>query len=189
MKVSSIFFFLLLPCQIISFSSYRNVFKSRNTFEPKLATNDAPSAFVNANSKNNNGNLCLSLSSSEDEGIRLNMTLTDKKTRDLFAWVSRAFQGDSQYNNLALALAACFGTNVKESDDLYKMRENAVLSYNNTVAQKKGKDGVKHVLMGQPVSRFERERSSLGAMGAAQVSKNQSTYFLTYDILVQILII
>lgn len=185
MKVPSIFFFLLLPCQIIPFSSYRNVFKSRNTFEPKLATNDAPSAFVNANSKNNNGNLCSSLSSSEDEGIRLNMTLTDKKTRDLFAWVSRAFQGDSQYNNLALALAACFGTNVKESDDLYKMRENAVLSYNNTVAQKKGRD----VLMGQPVSRFERERSSLGAMGAAQVSKNQSTYFLTYDFLVQILII
>eukprot|EP00957_Ditylum_brightwellii_P115128 8780097-Ditylum_brightwellii.AAC.1 len=35
--------------------------------------------------------------------------LNDEHTTKLFAWISRAFAGDTQYNNSMLAIAAVFG--------------------------------------------------------------------------------
>jgi Tol biopolymer transport system component len=44
--------------------------------------------------------------------VFLEPKLTEERMKSLFAWVSRAFAGDEDYNNLMLAMAAIFGTNL-----------------------------------------------------------------------------
>ena len=51
-------------------------------------------------------------SSNNELSVLLDPQLTDERTKSLFAWISRAFVGDEEYNNLMLAMAAIFGTNL-----------------------------------------------------------------------------
>ena len=48
----------------------------------------------------------------EELSVFLDPTLTEERMKSLFAWVSRAFAGDDEYNNLMCAMAAIFGTNL-----------------------------------------------------------------------------
>ena len=48
----------------------------------------------------------------EEISVFLDPTLTEERMKSLFAWVSRAFAGDDEYNNLMFAMAAIFGTNL-----------------------------------------------------------------------------
>lgn len=48
----------------------------------------------------------------EELSVFLEPTLTEERMKSLFAWVSRAFAGDDEYNNLMFAMAAIFGTNL-----------------------------------------------------------------------------
>ena len=41
--------------------------------------------------------------------VVVSATLDEQKVEQLFAWISRAFEGDARYNNLMLAFAAIFG--------------------------------------------------------------------------------
>ena len=46
----------------------------------------------------------------DDDGkisVTIETKLTDEKVKELFAWVSRAFAGDEEYNNLMLAILWC----------------------------------------------------------------------------------
>jgi len=82
----------------------------------------------------------------------------DDRVTSLFAWVSRAFAGDSnpEYNNLMLAVAAIFGTLPIDSVPVAMLKD----------ARKKLPPEESPV--GEPYSIEDREYSSLGAMGAGQ---------------------
>lgn len=54
-------------------------------------------------------------SSNNELSVLLDPQLTDERTKSLFAWISRAFVGDEEYNNLMLAMAAIFGTNLPDN--------------------------------------------------------------------------
>ncbi len=53
--------------------------------------------------------------SSNELSVMLDAQLTDERTKSLFAWICRAFVGDEEYNNLMLAMAAIFGTNLPQN--------------------------------------------------------------------------
>ena len=89
--------------------------------------------------------------------VILDPTLTDERAESLFAWISRAFDGEDDYNDLMLGLASVFGTNLPLDSQPIQMLERA---------EKMMKD--EEVLVGAIVNRFSREEASLGAMGAAQ---------------------
>jgi hypothetical protein len=89
--------------------------------------------------------------------VRLDTTLDDEKIAALFAWISRAFEGDDdRYNNLMLAVAAVFG-NLPNNSAPAQLLEQAMQSL-----------PAENVLTGEPFSRYERESASMGAMGAGQ---------------------
>ena len=87
--------------------------------------------------------------------IKLDASLDDNKVEALFAWISRAFAGDPQYNNLMLAFAAIFGD--QQNAQLRALRDNAIAQL-----------PAENEAVGEPIPLQERERSSLGAMGAGQ---------------------
>ena len=89
--------------------------------------------------------------------VILEPNLTDERIAALFAWISRAFAGDEPYNNLMLAMAAIFGTNLPPDSQPAIMVEQALKTMPG-----------EEQLMGAPIPRFEREQASLGAMGAGQ---------------------
>jgi len=78
--------------------------------------------------------------------------------QSLFAWVSRAFAGETEYDNLMLAMAAIFGTNLPLDSEPLLMVEhaNSMLPPNDEQCT------------GAPIPKYQREEASLGAMGAAQ---------------------
>jgi hypothetical protein len=88
--------------------------------------------------------------------VSVNADLDDEKVTSLFAWVSRAFAGDPQYNNLMLAIAAIFGNLPPESLPV-QMAKEALKSL-----------PPEEEPVGDSFSIQEREYNSLGAMGAAQ---------------------
>jgi len=94
----------------------------------------------------------------QEVSVLLEPKLTDERITSLFAWISRAFAGDDEYNNLMLAMAAIFGTNLPSNSMLVEMVNQA-----NQMLPKNDKER-----MGTPIRRFEREEASLGAMGAGQ---------------------
>lgn len=96
--------------------------------------------------------------SAQQPELALDMSLTDEKVSDLFAWVTQAFAGDQRYNDLVLALVAVFGNLPAESPPMLLLRRAV------SAAPKEDE------LTGEPFSMGEREASSLGAMGAAQWS-------------------
>jgi hypothetical protein len=85
------------------------------------------------------------------------MKLTDERAAALFAWVSRAFAGEPEYNDLYLAIVAIFGNLPKQSEPV-KMAQEAL--------KQLPQDEEKTV--GASISLEDREMSSLGAMGASQ---------------------
>ena len=89
--------------------------------------------------------------------VELEVGLDDEKVKTLFAWISRAFDGDERYNNLMLAIAAVFGNLPDDSKPVEMSREALKLFPADEEA-----------LTGEPFSLYERESASLGAMGAAQ---------------------
>lgn len=89
--------------------------------------------------------------------VQLEAILDADKVTALFAWVSRAFDGDERYNNLMLALAVIFGNLPPHSAPMVMLEEALQLLPPDN-----------EQLMGEPFSLHERESSSLGAMGAAQ---------------------
>jgi hypothetical protein len=93
---------------------------------------------------------------SQQTSILIDSTLNDEKVTSLFAWVSLAFAGQPEYNNLMLAIAAVFG-NLPENSMPVQMVKRAMESLPD-----------EEELVGDPFSIQEREDNSLGAMGAAQ---------------------
>jgi hypothetical protein len=89
--------------------------------------------------------------------IELQMQLDDEKIVALFAWIHQAFQGDLRYNNLLLAMATIFGTNFPESSEPMRLYRYAMQHAPDEEAR-----------VGEAYTRQERERASLGAMGAGQ---------------------
>lgn len=100
--------------------------------------------------------LVLHANKPEQQIVELQIGLDDDKVTALFAWICRAFDGDDRYNNLMLAIAAIFG-NLPENSPPVQMVQRAL-------EQLPPEDK----LVGQPFGLYERERASLGAMGAAQ---------------------
>jgi len=148
---SKICSFGLLPSEAIAKSAFH--LQQRNhyhlTVNPNVVTNTA----LHSSSEDNQQD--------EDEdlpSVYIDSTLTDARVRSLFAWVSRAFAGDDEYNNLMLAMAAIFGTNLPPNSSPIQMANRAddlLPSSDETPT-------------GEPFPRSARERSSLGAMGAGQ---------------------
>lgn len=88
--------------------------------------------------------------------VMIDTDLDDEKVTQLFSWVSRAFAGDMEYNNLMLAIAAVFGNLGEESPPRILLKN----------AMKKVPPEDKAV--GDSFSIEDREYASLGAMGAGQ---------------------
>lgn len=86
----------------------------------------------------------------------MSAVLDDAKVEALFAWLSRAFAGDDRYNNLMLAFACIFGDHADDSP--YAALVDGALAQLAPEEQP----------VGDPVPLRERERGSLGAMGAGQ---------------------
>lgn len=89
--------------------------------------------------------------------VSLETELNDEKTAALFAWVSRAFAGDPEYNDLYLAIVTIFG-DLPEDSEPKKMARKAL-----ELAPKDEEETV-----GDCISLEDREMSSLSAMGAGQ---------------------
>jgi hypothetical protein len=49
------------------------------------------------------------LGSKKEVTVQVEAQLDDKKTKELFAWIHRAWDGDGRYNDLMTAIAAVFG--------------------------------------------------------------------------------
>jgi len=92
----------------------------------------------------------------QETTVHLDSQLDDEKVASLFAWVSRAFAGEPEYNNLMLAVAAIFG-NLPKTSAPVQMAESAL-----KLLPPEEKP------IGDELSIEERESNSLGAMGAAQ---------------------
>lgn len=88
--------------------------------------------------------------------VSVEAVLTEERATALFAWVSRAFVGYNEYDNLMLAIAAIFGNLPEDSSPkiLLKKAMELLPPEEETV--------------GAPLSLADREMSSLGAMGAGQ---------------------
>mgnify|MGYP005852958977 CR=1 FL=1 len=131
--------FLLFPSALIAFVSRARPIHHRSGHEAPFMVRD------------------------EDDGkisVTIETKLTDEKVTELFAWVSRAFAGDDEYNNLMLAIAVVFGNLSKESMAgavAHQMKEDALAEC-----------PLEEELVGEPFSTDKREIASLGAMGAAQ---------------------
>ena len=88
----------------------------------------------------------------------MSISLDDAKVVQLWAWISAAFEGDDRFNNLMLAFAAIFGEHPPGSP------------YSDLVDEAMSRPGVtdENLVVGSPYSIQERERGTLGAMGAGQ---------------------
>eukprot|EP00978_Attheya_sp_CCMP212_P020283 scaffold57828_cov41-Attheya_sp.AAC.2 len=92
----------------------------------------------------------------KQQRVQLKEEIDDEKVTALFAWVSRAFAGDDEYNNLMLALAAIFG-DLPEGSPILQMLDDAMALL-----------PPEEEVVGASIPLEEREMASLGAMGAAQ---------------------
>ena len=98
--------------------------------------------------------------SKQEQVVRLDIKLTDDRIRKLYAWICQAFYGnDDRYNNLMYAMVAVFG-NLPSDSPIMALLHRAVQSFDSSIDANE--------CMGDALSQYERERASLGAMGAAQ---------------------
>jgi hypothetical protein len=88
--------------------------------------------------------------------VQIDTFLAEDKVTSLFAWISRAFEGDARYGNVMLAVVAIFGNMKPDSTPVQLVQE----------ARRYLPPEEKTV--GDSFSLAEREQASLGAMGAAQ---------------------
>jgi len=88
--------------------------------------------------------------------VTVEAIIDDEKVTSLFAWVSLAFAGEDEYNNLMMAIAVIFGNLPSDSAPM-KLLSDALKVL---PAEEKP--------VGDPISMDDREYYSLGAMGAAQ---------------------
>lgn len=88
--------------------------------------------------------------------VTIETSLDDEKVTSLFAWVSQAFGGDPEYNNLMLAFAAIFGNLPEDSEPVQMLRKAESLLPDEEQP------------VGDPLPIGDREYYSLGAMGAGQ---------------------
>lgn len=111
---------------------------------------------------------------SEPIAVTIDTTLSDEKMRSLFAWVKAAFDRDPYdpndvyayyYQNIELAIASAFGDNLPQDSLPAKLMEMAVKSAGDVNSKE-----WEEILIGDEISRRDRESASLGAMGAAQWS-------------------
>lgn len=121
--------------------------------------------------------------SSEDEAnqeagrpiaVTIDTTLSDEKMKALYAWIKCAFSQDPYdqndvyayyYSNIELAIAAAFGNNLPKDSLPAKLMEMALKSEGDVSSIE-----WENLLVGDEISRRERESASMGAMGAAQWS-------------------
>ena len=95
------------------------------------------------------------------------------RTRNLFAWIKCAFNGDENdvyayyYSNIELAIAAAFGDKLPENSLPAKLMQMAVKSEGFSGDEGSSKEW-DETLVGDEIGRRDREQASLGAMGAAQ---------------------
>ncbi len=136
-------FLLLFPSLVVSFVVQHH---STPTSYYKKYSHDA---FVRAPEKKNTA-------LHAEVSVSLDSQLDDERISALFAWVSRAFAGEPEYNNLMLAIAAIFG-NLPENTQPVQMAKEAL-----KLLPPEEKP------VGDRFSIEERESNSLGAMGAAQ---------------------
>ena len=101
-------------------------------------------------------NTALCAKNEREVSVYLDSQLDDERVAALFAWVSRAFAGEPEYNNLMLAIAAIFG-NLPENSQPVEMAKEALKLL-----------PPEEEPVGDRFSIEERESNSLGAMGAAQ---------------------
>jgi hypothetical protein len=99
---------------------------------------------------------CRRLTALSEQTVSVETILTEERETALFAWVSRAFAGDDEYNNLVLAIAAIFGNLPNDSPPKILLKKAMELLPSEEEA------------VGAPLSLADRESSSLGAMGAGQ---------------------
>jgi len=88
--------------------------------------------------------------------VNIETSLDDEKVTSLFAWVSQAFAGVPEYNNLMLAFAAVFGDLPDDSEPVQMLRKAEALLPGEEEP------------VGDPLPVGDREYYSLGAMGAGQ---------------------
>lgn len=141
----SIFLLVLLPNLVASFIGQYN---AASTSFCKKTSND----FVVRAPDNKN----TALHAGREVSVSLDSQLDDERVASLFAWVSRAFAGEPEYNNLMLAIAAIFG-NLPENTQPVQMAKEALKLL-----------PPEEKTVGDRFSIEERESNSLGAMGAAQ---------------------
>merc|ERR1719491_917693 len=147
-----VLFLLLAPSKISSFALLQSQGSTKSAFHIQQR---------NHNHLHHN-DITAALHASENDrpttSVYIDSTLTDARVRSLFAWVSRAFAGDDEYNNLMLAMAAIFGTNLPPNSSPIQMANQA----DDLLPT------MEETPTGDPLPLSIRERSSLGAMGAAQ---------------------
>ena len=98
----------------------------------------------------------LNAQNKKEVSVYFDSRLDDERVASLFAWLSRAFAGEQEYNNLMLAIAAIFG-NLPEDSQPIQMAERALKFL-----------PPEEKPVGDRYSVEDRESNSLGAMGAAQ---------------------
>ena len=133
---------------------------------------------VDSSIRTSNSKLHSSSSSSNQLQVILDPTLTDERITELFAWISCAFRGDPNYDNLMLGIIAIFGTNLDPESAPKQMAQNAILklpglSFNGNFNDGNNDDlrftvDDSEICVGTSIPQFQREQASLGAMGAAQ---------------------
>lgn len=103
--------------------------------------------------------------------VTINTTLCDEKIKNLYCWIKRVLVEDpdddvyaNYFNNIELAIMAVFGDNLPSDSLPQKLMEIALSKERRNMNSTEWEEG----LVGDEISRTERERSSLGAMGAGQ---------------------
>ena len=103
--------------------------------------------------------------------VTLNTTLSDEKIKNLYCWIKRVLVEDQEddvyanyFNNIEFAIMAVFGDNLPPDSLPQKLLDIAL----STERQIMNSTEWEERLVGDKISRTERERSSLGAMGAGQ---------------------
>ena len=84
------------------------------------------------------------------------LRLDDDQVEQLFAWLNMAFSGEPRYNDLMLAFACIFGDHPTGSP------------YTSLIADALARQPDEEERVGEPTALRQRERGSLGAMGAGQ---------------------
>ena len=135
---------VLLPDLTSSFMVQRSGF----------CTNNLADIVISASSGKRESGLCAQ--NGREVSVSLDSQLDDERIAALFAWVSRAFAGEPEYNNLMLAIAAIFG-NLPDNTQPVQMAKEAL-----KLLPPEEKP------VGDRFSIEDRESNSLGAMGAAQ---------------------